>query len=77
MLHKLRVDASPKADGQRRRYDPKKDGRLERGRQVWHELHGPGRVTHSDSESFGIIEVAFDKGRTAKFMVERVVLEVV
>ncbi len=76
VLHKLRENTAPEEDGQRRRYDPKKDGRLARGTRVWHELHGPGRVTRSGSE-IGIIEVAFDKGRSAKFVMEWVVLEVV
>jgi hypothetical protein len=44
---------------------------------VWHKLHGRGEVTKTSMERMGeVIEVAFDKGRTAKFVAELAGLEV-
>ena len=41
VLHRLGKEASPKpTTNQRRPYNFKRDGRLERGTQVWHKLHG-------------------------------------
>jgi len=78
VLHKLRDNTSPVEDGQRRRYDPKQDGRLARGTRVWHKLHGSGKVTGVSNESIGeVVEVAFNKGRNAKFIAELAVLEIV
>ena len=45
--------------------------------QVWHKLHGRGKVIHSGMEnSVHFVEVAFDKGRKAKLLAERAGLEV-
>ena len=78
VLHRLGKEASPKpTTNQRRPYNFKRDGRLERGTQVWHKLHGSGRVTHTGTEQVGeVVEVAFDKGRTAKFVAELAGLEI-
>ena len=36
---------------------------------MWHKLHGGGRVTYAGVEQRGeVVEVAFDKGRTATFV---------
>jgi len=76
VLHKLRDNTSPVKDGQRRRYDPKQDGRLARGTRVWHEVHGSGGVTATLLEGIGeVVEIAFDKGYNGKFVMSRVVLE--
>ncbi len=77
VLHKLRDDDTlTKADGQRRRYDPKQDGRLARGTRVWHEVHGNGGVIATLLEGIGeVVEIAFDKGYNGKFVMNRVVLE--
>ena len=62
---------------ERRPYDLARDGSLKRGTQVWHKLHGSGRVLHSGVENTRqVVEVAFDKGRTAKLLAERAGLEV-
>lgn len=64
-------------DGQRRAYDFVRDGRLGRGTTVWHKLHGRGKVTYSGVETAGeVVEVAFDRGRTTKFVVERASFEI-
>lgn len=67
---RLDEQAFPKpVQAQRRLYDPQRDGHLERGTRVWHKLHGSGKVTYVAIEKGGeVVEVAFDKGRTAKFM---------
>lgn len=77
VLHRLRKEASPKpTTNQRRPYNFKRDGRLERGTKVWHKLHGSGKVTYTGIESLGeVIEIAFDRGRTAKFITEEATLE--
>jgi len=77
VLHRLDKQAPLKpTDGQRRFYSFERDGRLERGTQVWHKLHGSGKVTYTGVEKVGeVVEVIFDKGRTAKFVAEMVSLE--
>ena len=76
--HRLEGDAARgNREPTRRPYDLARDGRLERGTPVWHKLHGSGKVVRSDTEgSAHIVEVAFDKGRTAKLLAERAGLEV-
>jgi hypothetical protein len=78
VLHRLGKEASPKpATNQRRSYNFKRDGRLQRGTQVWHKLHGSGKVTYTGVEKVGeVIEIAFDKGRTAKFVAEMAGLDI-
>ena len=78
VLHRLDKQApSTPATNQRRAYSFKRDGRLERGTRVWHKLHGSGKVTHTGTEQVGeVVEVAFDKGRTAKFVAEMASLEI-
>ncbi len=74
VVHKLDKQPFPKAtDNRRRVYNPERDGQLRPGTQVWHDLHGSGKVTDAGS---GIVEVAFDKGRTATLVVERATLEI-
>ncbi len=78
VLHRLDKQGPPKpTDGQRRSYSFERDGRLERGTLVWHKLHGSGKVTHTSMERMGeVIEVAFDKGRTARFVAELADLDI-
>ncbi len=78
VLHRLDKQAlSTPATNQRRAYSFKRDGRLERGTRVWHKLHGSGKVTSTGTEQVGeVVEVAFDKGRTAKFVAEMASLEI-
>lgn len=78
VLHRLNNQAPPKpATDQRRPYNFKKDGHLERGTRVWHKVHGSGKVTSTGTEQVGeVVEVAFDKGRTAKFVAEMANLEI-
>lgn len=74
--HKLTAP-TPNTPIRRRVYRPGSDGTLKRGTRVWHKLHGPGQVVFAGSEQgHEVIEVAFDKGRTAKFVKERASLEV-
>lgn len=76
--HRLSKQASSStATGQRRPYNFNKDGRLALGSRVWHALHGSGSVTYTGVESIGeVVEIAFDKGRIAKFIIEQAVLEI-
>lgn len=76
--HRLDKQAPPKrTTNQRRSYNFEIDGRLERGTKVWHKLHGNGKVVSTSSEAIGeIVEVAFDKGRAAKFVAEVARLEI-
>ena len=78
VLHRLGTQTPPTAaTGQRRPYSFERDGRLERGAQVWHKLHGSGRVVFmGKDQNHEVIEVAFDKGRTTKFLRERAGLEI-
>ena len=78
VLHRLDKQAPQRnLDGQRRVYNLKRDGRLSAGTQVWHKLHGRGRIIAAHKEALGeVVEIAFDKGRTAKFILERVTLEI-
>jgi len=78
VLHRLDKQAlSDPTTNQRRPYNFKRDGRLKRGTQVWHKLHGSGRVTYTGTEQVGeVVEVAFDKGRTTKFATELAGLEI-
>ena len=68
--HRLGQPTPPEpTSNQRRPYSFGKDGRLERGVRVWHKLHGNGRVAYAGVEQRGeVVEVAFDKGRTATFV---------
>jgi hypothetical protein len=79
VLHRLGKEASPKpTTNQRRSYNFKRDGRLERGTKVWHKLHGSGKVTYTGTEQVGeVVEVAFEKGRTAKFVTEMAGLDII
>lgn len=78
--HRLSEQASSgTATGQRRPYNFNKDGRLALGSRVWHALHGSGSVTYTGVEGIGegeVVEIAFDKGRIAKFIIERAALEI-
>ncbi len=77
--HRLDKQATPSAakDPERRPYDSARDGELGNGTQVWHKVHGKGKVINSGVEnSVHVIEVAFDKGRTAKFLTKHAGLEV-
>jgi DNA helicase-2/ATP-dependent DNA helicase PcrA len=78
VLHRLDKQAPPKTtNGQQRPYNFKKDGRLTRGTQVWHKLHGIGNVTYTGVEKVGeVVEITFDKGRTAKFVAELAGLDI-
>jgi len=78
-LHRLDKQAPSKVmNGQRQPYNFRRDGRLDLGTQVWHKLHGSGKVTYTGVDKVGeIIEVAFDKGRTAKFVAELASLDIV
>ncbi len=78
VLHRLDKQAPSKpTNGQRRPYDLKQDGRLQRGTPVWHKLHGSGKVTYTGVEKVGeVVEVAFDKGRTAKFVADLAGLDI-
>lgn len=75
VAHKLgRVQ--PSTPQLRRPYRPLQDGTLRRGTQVWHKVHGSGRVVFAGVEqNREVVEVAFDKGRTAKFLRDRAPLE--
>jgi hypothetical protein len=76
--HRLERPAPPKpVNAQRRPYNPKRDGQLQRGALVWHKLHGSGKVTSTSVEKLGtVVEVTFDKGRTAKFVAELAGLDI-
>jgi DNA helicase-2/ATP-dependent DNA helicase PcrA len=76
--HRLERPAPPKpVNAQRRPYDPKRDGQLQRGALVWHKHHGSGKVTSTSVEKIGaVVEVTFDKGRTAKFVAELAGLDI-
>lgn len=52
--------------------------RIMQGVRVQHQVHGRGRVLFVGQENGrNVVEVAFDKGRTAKFMLERNQLELI
>ena len=78
VLHRLDKRAQQQStDDQRKVYNPERDGRLSAGTTVWHELHGRGKVTGTHVEALGqIVEIAFDKGRRAKFIIGRAALEI-
>ena len=78
VLHRLDKQAPQRnLDAQRRVYNLKRDGRLSAGTQVWHKLHGRGRIIVAHKEALGeVVEIAFDKGRTAEFILERATLEI-
>jgi DNA helicase-2/ATP-dependent DNA helicase PcrA len=51
---------------------------LTHGARVRHRVHGQGWVTFTGSENGrNVVEVAFDKGRTAKFVLELAKLEII
>ena len=61
---------------QRRVYQANRDGPLEPGTKVWHKQHGTGRVVARGTERIGeVVEVAFERGRTAKFVVAMAAFE--
>jgi hypothetical protein len=79
VLHRLDKQVLPgRTTSERRPYNFKRDGRLRHGTQVWHKLHGSGKVTYTGTEKVGeIVEVAFDKGRTAKFVADLAGLDII
>ena len=67
----------PVKSAQRRVYQASHDGPLEPGTKVWHKQHGTGRVVARGTERIGeVVEIAFDKGRTAKLVVALAGLEI-
>jgi len=77
VAQRLSVKTPPVKEPQRRPYDLQRDGLLARGTQVWHKLHGSGKVKGCGVErSLQFVEIAFDKGRTVKLPLAHAALEI-
>jgi hypothetical protein len=60
-----------------RRFDIRRDGMLEQGTRVRHELHGEGKIIGFGVErGLEFVEITFDKGRNVKLLLKHVVFDV-
>ncbi len=60
-----------------RPYSKEKDGALPKGTRVRHALHGEGQIVGFGSDpSFAYVDIAFDKGRTVRLLLQHARFEV-